>query len=518
MSVGGTVAYVAGRFRTFSMIVKALISDKRGLAGLLIVLFYAMLGGVGPVLLTYDPILSQNLAEAVAMPEWLASPTTPRNINQTLYNWSLVSVEKLGDVSVSVSRVGSSFVVVVEGVGEANITLILSDYILYPYDPARSLRVATSYGVLNISDRNPAWYRIKYYLVNPDLLGRTVNLTIGGQIYTIPQGLYVFYDEPGFRIGILYSYVNTLRDNISVNIRLPNYIYNERQPTPVPQAVNPVNEMLLARDTRLTVGVNITYYCDPLSIMERCDKGGLRFEFRPVNIFIFGTAFGLLGTSGVGADVWTQFVYGARSAVIFGFSVAVAIVLLGLFIGVTAGYYGGKLRDYVLTYITDVVYFIPVLPLILAAGIVFGRSIIIIYLVIVLLSWPGTARVIRSWTLALRNELYVEAVQALGAGTGRILTKHIIPQLVPYLVYAVVVGVPGAVFTEVAIQLLGFGDPFWPSWGKMLNEAFYGGAINQGAWWWIMPPIAGVVTLALGFALMGLALDEIANPRLRRRI
>lgn len=510
--------YIVGRFKTAMVILRTLASDKRGLAGLIIVLFYAVLGGVGPALLPYNPITSQNLADALAMPEWIASPNVPRNINQTLYNWSIISVERSGDVNIRTYSENNRYIIEIYGSGMANISLRLENYILYPYNPANSMRITTSYDVENITGRNIAWYSIRYYVVNLDLIGKTGNVTVGGETYKIPLGLYVFYDEPGFRIGYLNPYVNTIQRGVLVDRRLPYYIYNERQPIPIPQAVNPVREMLLAKDTRVTIGVNITYYCDPLSFMLKCENGGLRFILRPVNIFIYGLAFGFLGTSYLGADVWTQFVYGARSAIIFGFSVAIAIIFLGLFVGVAAGYYGGRLRDYILTFITDVVYFIPTLPLILAAGIVFGRSIVVIYIVIVLLSWPGTARVIRSWTLALRNEVYVEVAQALGAGTGRILVKHIIPQLVPYMVYAVVVGVPGAVFTEVAVQLLGFGDPYWPSWGKVLNEAFYGGAIQSGAWWWIMPPIVGIVTLALGFALMGLALDEIANPRLRRRL
>ncbi|MGC9009367.1 MAG: ABC transporter permease [Sulfolobales archaeon] len=512
------IAYLGGRFRTLATIVSALTRDKRGLAGLLIVVVYGLLGGLGPLLIPYHPIYSQNLADGLAMPEWAASPDTPRNINQTLNNWYIAYNETTGNVTIKTYYVQHRFIIEIQGNGEANITIMARDYIYYPYKPANSLSISSYYDAGPIDNRSMAWYRIAYYLINLDLIGKWANVTTGGENYTVPLGIYVFYDDPGFRVGALNPYVRDVVERKPIGGRQPAYVLNEKQPYPIPSAINPVRELLLAKDTRLSVGLNISYYCDPTSFLMRCENGGVKFVIRPINIFIYGQAFGLLGTDYLGADVWTKFVYGARSAIIFGFSVALAIIFIGLFVGITAGYFGGTLRDYILTFITDVVYFIPTLPLILAAGIVFGRSILVIYIVVVLLSWPGTARVIRSWTMALRSELYVEAAQALGAGTGRILIKHIIPQLVPYMVYAVVVGVPGAVFTEVAIQLLGFGDPYWPSWGKILNDAFYQGAITSGAWWWIMPPIFGIVTLALGFALMGLALDEIANPRLRRRL
>ncbi len=519
-SVISGVAYMVGRFRGLYSIVSALTKDKRGLAGLIIVSIYGLLGGVGPLLIPYHPIYTQNLADSLAMPEWTAGPDVPRNINQTLSNWYIAYNETYGDVAVKTYYADNEFVIEIYGTGKVNLTIMFRDYIFYPYRPASSLSISTSYDTEPLENKNMAWYRIAYFLINLDLYGKWGNVTTGGKTYEVPLGIYVFYDDPGFRIGALYPYTKDNVSKKSIDQRQPMYVLNEKQPHPIPVAINPVQELLLAKNTRLSAGVNITYYCDPAaeSFMLRCENGGLKIVLRPIKILIYGKAFGLLGTDYLGADVWTKFVYGARSAIIFGFSVAIAIIFVGLFIGIVAGYFGGTLRDYILTFITDVVYFIPTLPLILAAGVVFGRSILVIYIVIVLLSWPGTARVIRSWTLALRSELYVEAAQALGAGTWRILIKHIMPQLVPYLVYAVVVGVPGAVFTEVAVQLLGFGDPYWPSWGKLLNEAFYGGAITSGAWWWIMPPIFGVVTLALGFALMGLALDEIANPRLRRRL
>lgn len=381
-----SLVYVFSRFRTASLVLSALVRDKRGLTGLLILVIYGVIGGVGPYLLPYDPILSQNLADANAMPEWMASPDIPRTMTFSLDNWTVVDISREGSVNISIENMGRVVVIRVYGEGTANISLVTRDTINYTYRPAKSLRVYTTYSVVPLrqegvktGNTTGAWYSISFYLVNIDLLGRNTTIQTGGRNYTIPMGLYVFYSDPGFRFGYIYQYTNDIVVNRTADQRLPSYVINPRQPYPMPEAVNPVSEILLDKNTRLGAGVNITYYCDPSSFLMRCERGsGIEVVVRRVHVTIYGLAFGLLGTNDMGSDVWTQFVYGARTAIIFGFSVAIAIIVIGLFVGVFAGYYAGRLRDYVVTFVTDVVYFLPVLPLVMAAGIVFGRSIYII--------------------------------------------------------------------------------------------------------------------------------------------
>lgn len=511
---------MSSRIRGLGALAEPLIRSWSGRLGIAVVILYTILGLVGPQVMRYDPFTSYDMADAYAVPEWYASifsPSTPRNIYATYTSWE-ASYSTKGGASVEISRRSDgSLVVVFRGSGEAYVSLLSKDLVSYPYDPAKSMLIRYEYTVSPLGQGGGMpWYNVSMYLYNPDLVGRYRNITQGGVSITVPSWYYVFHDAAASQAVQLYRLVNS-QGSFNASIRLPNYLLNLRQPYKLPDFVNPVSEMLLERGTRIGVGVNITYYCNPQDFVMRCGSDGMSVAVKPVGLRIYGLAYGLLGTSYLGADVWAQFVYGARSAIIFGFSVAAAIILIGLMVGVTAGYRGGRLSDYSLTFLTDVVYFLPALPLILAVGAVFGRQILLIYLIIVLLSWPGTARIVRSWTLALRNEVYVEAAQALGAGTWRILRKHIIPQLVPLLVYALVLDVPGAIFTEFALQLIGFGDPNWPSWGRTLNEAYFGGAIIKGAWWWIMPPILGVTSIAVGFALIGMALDEVVNPRLRRR-
>ena len=505
--------------RALSEIFTTIIRYKAGLVGLAIVLFYVVLGIVGPIATRYDPVAAIGLADNVALPEWYAQitdPKLPRNVELYFSSWRVVGESRAGNAKVNVTSDGGRLVILFSGTGSINVSIESTDLYRYMYKPAKSMLITYSIRVSSI-DNKTAWYNLQMFVVNPDLIGRNKTIRQGDIDINVPMGYYAFYDEVGFKIAQLTPYSKDMKSINNQSIRLPYYTYNPRQEYRLPEFVNPVSELLLEENTRVGLRINASYYCNPQDFIMRCDSQGLRIVIDPVYMKIYGLAFGLMGTNYLGADVMTQFIHGSRAAIMFGFGVAAAIVVIGLLVGVIAGYHGGKRTDTLLTFLTDVVYFLPALPLILAVGITFGRSIYAIFAIVVLLSWPGTARLTRSWTLALRNEQYVEAAQALGASTKRIISKHIIPHLTPLLVYLVVLDVPSAIFVEVAIQLLGFGDPGFPSWGKMLNEAYYGGAITSGAWWWIMPPIFGVTTLALGFALIGKALDEIVNPRLRRR-
>jgi peptide/nickel transport system permease protein len=124
---------------------------------------------------------------------------------------------------------------------------------------------------------------------------------------------------------------------------------------------------------------------------------------------------------------------------------------------------------------------------------------------------------VRSWTLSLRERPFVESGRVVGLSDITLLFKYILPQMAPYLMYTFVTAIPGAVLFEAGLSILGLGDPFQPSWGKMINESLFQGGVIQGAWWWVLPPILGLILLSLGFVFIGFTLDEILNPRLRRR-
>ncbi len=504
---------------------KLVLRKKTAIAGVTFILFFAVLGGLAPVLSPYTPKDSA-LADDFARPEWAADPKTPRNVEKTFKSFLIVDKSVSGDVKVEFKELPEGFELIIYGTGNANVTLESRESINYVYRPAGSMLIRAEFSTSQVTGRGLGWYNVELYIVNKDLLtkGEVMSINVSGKSYRIPKGIYSVYDEVYSRVAVITQYVKE-PVNRSLAVRLPNPLRNTYQPyiinLPSPvrdafQKVNAVRELLLAEDTELKTLVRISYMCSPTNLMMSCSNGGLRVVFKPVSVFIKGEAFGILGTNYLGNDIWTQFIYGARSAVSLGVAVASTIVLLGMLFGLMAGYRVGTAVDHVLTFVTDVIYFIPTIPLTMVVGIAFGRSLWNIYLVLIALAWPGTARTIRHWTSVLKSNLYIEAAKAIGASEWRILLRHIAPQLVPFLVYAIVMGVPGVIFFEAGIQLLGFGDPEAPTWGRMISEAYWGGAFLQNAWWWILPPIIGLILLASGFVLLGIALDEVVNPRLRR--
>jgi peptide/nickel transport system permease protein len=115
------------------------------------------------------------------------------------------------------------------------------------------------------------------------------------------------------------------------------------------------------------------------------------------------------------------------------------------------------------------------------------------------------------------SEQYIEAAQSYGASKTRILLFHIMPRLLPYILANVVLSVPAYVFLEAALSVLGLGDPSVPTWGKLISDAYSGGAALHGYWWWILLPAFLIMLTASAFALIGYALDKVVNPRLREQ-
>jgi peptide/nickel transport system permease protein len=156
------------------------------------------------------------------------------------------------------------------------------------------------------------------------------------------------------------------------------------------------------------------------------------------------------------------------------------------------------------------------LPLLILLSITYGRNIFLIIGFLLIFSWMGTAKVIRSIALQTRNFQYVEAAKLMGQSDLRVIFKHIIPQLLPLTFASIAIAVPAAILTEAALSFLGLGDPSLPTWGQILHDANTADAASRGIWWWIVPPGLIIALTALAFFLIGNTLDSIANP-LRNR-
>lgn len=223
----------------------------------------------------------------------------------------------------------------------------------------------------------------------------------------------------------------------------------------------------------------------------------------------------VMGTTKMGRDVYTQFVWGARNSLSVGFATGVAITVLGTVIGLVAGYAGGR-TDATLDLVTNAVLVIPNLPLLILlasfSGTV-GPGIIMV--IIALTSWPWGARMTRSQTLTLKERDFITAARMVGEPAWRILFVELVPNLMPLIGINLVGSIIYAIVAQTTLEYLGFGDPLQVSWGTMLYNAQNSSAIILGAWWDIGAPAAGIALTGLGLALINFTFDEVANPQLR---
>ena len=264
----------------------------------------------------------------------------------------------------------------------------------------------------------------------------------------------------------------------------------------------PIQEAIFANINTYAFGISVTF----------SGPGTLYVE--NLSCKILGTSFGLLGTDNNGYDLFAQDLYGARSSLVVGLLASFIGIGLGLIVGLLAGYKPGTV-DQVLMRFTDFMLVIPALPLLLVLVGVLGPSLNNIIIIIGFLGWMGFARVIRSQVLSLKERPFIEAAKAAGAGTGRILKSHIFPNVVSLTYVNLALAVPAAILTEAALSFLGLGDPSVISWGQILYRAETQEAL--AIWWWVVPPGIAIALVSLSFVLVGYSLDEIFNPKLRRR-
>ncbi len=219
------------------------------------------------------------------------------------------------------------------------------------------------------------------------------------------------------------------------------------------------------------------------------------------------------GTDDAGKDVFSSFIYGARNSLIVGFFAAFISIFIGGTFGVIAGFYGGRIENFLMRF-TDTMLVIPDLPLIVIFVALTEPSLWNIILVIGLLGWTTTARIVRSQTLAVKSRKFVLRARAIGAGNWHIIVHHILPLVMPILVVNAILVISLAILSESTLAFLGLSDPLAISWGQMLNFAFGRGAMSVGAWWALVAPGFGIVWVVLALTLLGNGLEQVLNPRL----
>jgi oligopeptide transport system permease protein len=220
----------------------------------------------------------------------------------------------------------------------------------------------------------------------------------------------------------------------------------------------------------------------------------------------------LLGTDQLGRDLLSRMIYGARVSMLVGLGAQVVVVLIGVPIGALSGYLGGR-TDLILTRVIDVMYAFPRLLFVILVMSMLGAGLINIFIAIGFTGWVGIARQTRAQVLAIKEKEYVDGARALGAGFGRLLRRHIMPNALTPIVVAVAFGIPEAIFTEAALSFIGVGiNPPTPSWGQMVGE----GQQYIRSYWHlcVFPSIAIAVTM-LSFTFFGDGVRDALDPKLK---
>jgi len=440
--------------------------NKIGLFGLAVVLFYVLVAFLAPWLTPYDPIGERFIASGFAIPEWV--PTLfpqyrdlPRTMEPPI-NWTI------GEESEFITVIESGAQnIVLNYTGDATETVQSINFIAafwYPYGPNDKFTVTFEWDAENVAD---------------------VEYSLELSILNAANNPFPLWTMPFTRENSTLVPVTELRTGEDI----AGKIFNEK------------GEYELRFQ---------------MSFRSASDDGTATIQVIHTNFKIFGRVHGLLGTDKVGRDVFSQLVYGVRISLAVGLLAGFLSTTIGISVGIISGYTGGFV-DEGLMRMVDVLLCLPVLPLLLGLMRIFGTSVWYLVLLIAMFGWLGLSRMVRSQVLSLKEMPFIECARAAGASKFYIMVRHVLPNILPIALAAMVLAVPAAILTEAAISFIGLGDPATPTWGRMLNYAFRLGGFVRLAWWWILPPGLAITLLTLSFVFIGHAVDEIVNPRLRRR-
>lgn len=221
------------------------------------------------------------------------------------------------------------------------------------------------------------------------------------------------------------------------------------------------------------------------------------------------------GTDQLGRDIFSRLLYGARVSLLIGVLVIGAEIIIGTLAGLLAGYYGGWFDAFIMR-LADLIYAFPGLLLAIFLVGIFGRDVFWLFLAFVILGWVGVARLVRGQVLSLRERDFVQASQALGVPTRRILLRHILPNCAGSVVVAASAGVGGVMVAEAGLSFLGLGiQPPYPSWGNMINEL---AQLLKPRPLLLFFPAAALSLTVLAFNLLGDALRDALDPTLQSEV
>lgn len=232
-------------------------------------------------------------------------------------------------------------------------------------------------------------------------------------------------------------------------------------------------------------------------------------------LIIYGVVHGAAGTDHMRRPLEIPLLWGTPIALAFGLTASLVTTFLQMLIAVISGWFSG-VADSIIQRVTELYMVIPFLPFLIMISVFYKLDIWVILVAVIALSIFGSGiKTTRALVMQIKEYPYIEAARAYGASDFRIIIFYIIPKILPPVVPGLIGAVPGYVFLEAGLAFLGLGDPFLPTWGKVINEAYTNGALYRGLYYWVLEPAAMLMLTAFAFAFLGFALDKIVNPRLR---
>ena len=483
--------------------VKLLFKNKMAIVGLVLLSGFVFAALAAPVLTPYGP--TQRVSGSLAQPDWIMSYPDGYYLSKNLVDpssgffgspasllpWTLsaspatmANIQENYAPTIHENGTGSQGSLQVAYTGNSPGTVRISETFQYPYRGPPTQFVANVKYLLKGAS-NSTHLNIKVFIERAQQNG-------------VQQYLLQNQNESASGEWLPNASNEKVYNLDSNNQDLVNFLN-------ITSAFNP-SQVIFSAATTYSYGVVVTFY------------GHQTINIDNLQLQLFGSAWGLLGTDSSGYDVLTQTIYGSRISLFVGLLAAGIGIGLGLVIGLLAGFLG-RFVDEVLMRFTDMMLVIPSLPLLIVLVAVLGPNIWNIILIIGFLGWMGFARIVRSQVLTLRERPFIEAARASGAGPGRIIIKHVFPNIVSLTYVNLALSVPGAILTESALAFLGLSDPSVVSWGHMFETIQVTGNLAHfpPTWWWVLPPGFGIALVSLSFVLIGYALDEIFNPRLRKR-
>ncbi len=525
------VSFAAKRFLNF---LKMFLRNKRGAIGLGIIGFFVFVALFGPYLTPYTQLgeipgrANVPLASSLAAPSWLRTlpvalggqPTLSENV--IVVNDSSFSISNwrwpYGEWNFSVSPdVGSAVEVRYDGEGGyppgtgdgcvvisfkrsgsltyGNISMRLYKEFEYPYlGPPGSGRAE---GTMFINGTVHREYRREWDIVKSDYD------IIEVDVYDVYGKLSLFVEKDGG--------CNTLWPTATY----PSSLFNKSGFFVVTNEWGVASPLIEADRIfysagRYRFGVEILLF----DCYNGTENAEIEVRLDNIKLNLLGTCWGMLGTDFFGRDLLGQLISGARVSLYVGLLTAVLSVGIGLIVGLAAGYMGKFVDEFTMR-VSDILLVLPGLPLLIVLFAVLGASIENLIILLGLLGWMGFAKLIRSQVLSLRERAFIESAKASGAGTRYIVFRHVLPNVMGLVYVTLATTVPGAIMSEAALSWLGFSDPNRMSWGRMLSEMQQHNAVLK--LWWVLPPGISIALLCVAFVLLGFALDEVLNPRLRVR-